>query len=459
MTSRTAGGQTTYFLYAGDSLIAEVDGTGTVTRAYTWGGEGLISTQSGNVPTFARFDPLGNLSGQLNGAGAVIQETAYKAYGGSLGTPAANTPFAFQGISGAYTDGSYPGVVLSGSRPYLPDVGRFASPSASGSDGVTNPYNYAGGNPAGYAAPGVGDDDIYESDYGSYGAMYGAFARKGAQELTSMPAYQPGSDDRRKLSAMACAIPYVGELHMGIMVLTGHDYAAGTCLSPGERAFTLACLAAPGVANKLGSKLEKMCIFGRGCFVAGTLVQVATLEEAAAQLAKHESSSKKGKKGKSSETLHTVTKPIEQVREGDLVASRNQVSGKTELRRVVATSRHTVMKLIVLSLADARTGKVVETITTTAEHPFAVKGKGFVVAGQLAIGNAIVTRAGPALVVKSKQVQAQPKGVAVYNFSVDGDHNYFVGTANGGTWVHNASICDPIKLTIQKLDFGQFLWN
>ncbi|MCW3052530.1 MAG: hypothetical protein JWN14_1700 [Chthonomonadales bacterium] len=35
MTSRTAGGQSTYFLYAGDSLVAEVDGTGNVTCAYS----------------------------------------------------------------------------------------------------------------------------------------------------------------------------------------------------------------------------------------------------------------------------------------------------------------------------------------------------------------------------------------------------------------------------------------
>jgi len=84
---------------------------------------------------------------------------------------------------------------------------------------------------------------------------------------------------------------------------------------------------------------------------------------------------------------------------------------------------------------------------TTSEHPFAVEGRGFVPAGQLAIGNAIVTRAGPALVVKSRKVQAHKEGVPVYNFAVDGDHTYFVGTANGGTWVHNAC-CRPAIKTI-----------
>jgi hypothetical protein len=50
-------------------------------------------------------------------------------------------------------------------------------------------------------------------------------------------------------------------------------------------------------------------------------------------------------------------------------------------------------------LADAKTHKAVERITASREHPFYVQGQGFVPAGRLAVGNAIVARAGPALVV------------------------------------------------------------
>jgi hypothetical protein len=39
--------------------------------------------------------------------------------------------------------------------------------------------------------------------------------------------------------------------------------------------------------------------------------------------------------------------------------------------------------------------------------------------------------------VQSITPQAHPEGVLVYNFEVEDDHTYFVGTANGGTWVHN----------------------
>lgn len=40
---KTANGITTYYLYDGSTLIAELDQTGTLKRFYTWGAVGLIS--------------------------------------------------------------------------------------------------------------------------------------------------------------------------------------------------------------------------------------------------------------------------------------------------------------------------------------------------------------------------------------------------------------------------------
>ena len=66
-----------------------------------------------------------------------------------------------------------------------------------------------------------------------------------------------------------------------------------------------------------------------------------------------------------------------------------------------------------------------------------MEGVGFVEAGQLGIGSAIVTRAGPSLVVKSVEREQHAEGLSVYNFEVEEDHTYFVGKAGGGAWVHN----------------------
>ena len=57
-----------------------------------------------------------------------------------------------------------------------------------------------------------------------------------------------------------------------------------------------------------------------------------------------------------------------------------------------------------------------ESITASPEHPFFVEGKGFVPAGQLALGNAIVTRAGPNLLVKAVQTHSRAEGYEVYRF-------------------------------------------
>ena len=64
------------------------------------------------------------------------------------------------------------------------------------------------------------------------------------------------------------------------------------------------------------------------------------------------------------------------------------------------------------------------------------------IAGRLALGNAIVTRAGPALTVA--KIEWKQGARSVYNFEVEEDHTYFVGSANGGLWVHNVGPCDVI---------------
>ncbi len=107
-----------------------------------------------------------------------------------------------------------------------------------------------------------------------------------------------------------------------------------------------------------------------------------------------------------------------------------------------------------------------ETLSGTVEHPF-FTGAGQVAMGNLGIGTAILTRAGPRLLVKSVRVESHPEGVWVYNCTVEGDHTFYVGTAQGGAWVHNGecvtdAIGDPGEsLVIDKLkidgytDIGQ----
>jgi hypothetical protein len=124
-----------------------------------------------------------------------------------------------------------------------------------------------------------------------------------------------------------------------------------------------------------------------------------------------------------------TTKPIEKVKEGDRVLSRDPKSGKIASKKVESVKVRQVPGTLVLHLSNG------ERIETTKEHPFYVVGEGFVPAGQLGIGTSIVTRAGPS--VQVTKVERHDASATVYNFTVEGTHTYFVGTANGGLWVHN----------------------
>ena len=174
---------------------------------------------------------------------------------------------------------------------------------------------------------------------------------------------------------------------------------------------------------------EAKACAGRLCFVAGTLVWVAW-QDGTGQ-------------------WHTGTKPVEQVKAGEYVIARNEQAGRTEYKKVLRTTIKQADVVVAVPLADAKTGEAKETITASREHPFYVDGKGFVPAGALAIGNSIVTRAGPVLVVKSVEWKRQTEGFSVYNFAVDDLHTYFVGNTLGGAWVHNAGT-DPWKIQFSR---------
>ncbi len=124
-------------------------------------------------------------------------------------------------------------------------------------------------------------------------------------------------------------------------------------------------------------------------------------------------------------------KPIEQVKVGDSVLSKNEQTGEVAAKKVTNTSVR----------ADIWTRKLTfengATLETTDEHPLYVEGSGFAKAKEVGIGSSIVTRAGPG--AKVVGVQADVRQATVYNFTVDEFHTYFVG--ENALWVHNIDEC------------------
>ncbi|MDE2126011.1 MAG: hypothetical protein KGJ62_05415 [Armatimonadetes bacterium] len=96
-----------------------------------------------------------------------------------------------------------------------------------------------------------------------------------------------------------------------------------------------------------------------------------------------------------------------------------------------------VPQILRVTLTAPGSRKPVETLLCTRQHPFYVAGKGFLDAGELALGTSIITGAGPKLVVSRLDVLHRRGGYTVYNLIVDGVHDYFVGQVGGGVEVHN----------------------
>ena len=149
----------------------------------------------------------------------------------------------------------------------------------------------------------------------------------------------------------------------------------------------------PNAARQATPNTERVSkvtsFFGRFCFVPGTLVH----------------------------TEHGL-RVIESLKAGDLVWAKDEASGGIALKRIAQTFERVAPSTLALTFSNG------ETIETTEEHPFYVQDRGFTPAGLVAIGNSIVTRAGPSLQVT--RIEERNSAQKVYNFEVEDYHTYFV---------------------------------
>jgi hypothetical protein len=137
-----------------------------------------------------------------------------------------------------------------------------------------------------------------------------------------------------------------------------------------------------------------------------------------------------------------TTKPIEDIKVGDVVKSRDLQTGRDEDESVVQTYEHPAAQVMSVSFADG------ESFTCTPDHRVIVAGKGIEPAGDLASGDKLffgtagTSTPGPSTTSVTR-VTFKPEATTVlgdtevYNFEVANTHTYFVGKINGGVWVHN----------------------
>jgi hypothetical protein len=124
-------------------------------------------------------------------------------------------------------------------------------------------------------------------------------------------------------------------------------------------------------------------------------------------------------------------KPIEEIEIGDLVASKDEITGKTTWKPVVELFRNEDKPVLNITLVNS--DDQTEVLGATPEHPFWVEGKKWVQAGELQEGDKVVSLDGGSLVVNSIVPDADQH--TTYNFEVADYHTYFVGKV--GALVHN----------------------
>lgn len=123
-------------------------------------------------------------------------------------------------------------------------------------------------------------------------------------------------------------------------------------------------------------------------------------------------------------------KRIEDIRIGDRVLSIDIDTMKSEYKDVLETFVRKTEDLIHIFIGE-------EEIITTVDHPFWVKGKGFVPATCLVIGSELINDKGDIVYVENIFREKNNDGVEVYNFKVEDYHTYYVG--ENCILVHNAN--------------------
>ncbi|MCS1350866.1 DNRLRE domain-containing protein [Mechercharimyces sp. CAU 1602] len=154
--------------------------------------------------------------------------------------------------------------------------------------------------------------------------------------------------------------------------------------------------ALPLVAARKALKTPEMC------FVAGTLILTSDGE-----------------------------KPIEEIEVGDKVLSKNEKTGEMEYKEVTQLFQREVDEIYEVHVDG-------EMIETTDEHPFWVKGQGWMSAQDLQTGDELETSEGDFLSVEKVIRKKQENPVKVYNFEVADFHTYFVSDLH--VFVHNKCV-------------------
>jgi RHS repeat-associated protein len=329
-----------------------------------------VSERRSGTTTYSLNDRLGTASRQTNTSATTTATQTYDAFGLLVSsTGTFKGPFGFAGAHG-YQEDADSGLKLLGHRYYDSSTGRFLTRDPA-KDG-RNWYSYCRNNPLRAVDPNGLLTLLEVSTWVDDNLFGGA-----AQDLgNSWGNWESGNESGWVVAGKA-ALLAVDLVETAISIVDG-----------------------AAAVKELGEQLLR-----RGCFAEGTPVVMAD----------------------------GSTKPIQDIRAGDKVLTRDESKGDAAPTGVGTVSRTFVHKHDGSLLVKFQDGS---TIHTTAEHPFYVHGRGFVNAGVLKAGDEIAEA--DTSVDRVASIVRLEGTVTVYNFEVANNHTYFVRSGASSVWVHNA---------------------
>lgn len=416
---KEVNGERTYYLYNTSGLAAEYDASGALIKEYQylpnspWMTHPLFMREGG-ATYFYQTDHFGRPLRLIKASGETVWEGRYDAFG------AANVVTSIVEnnlrLSGQYFDAET-GLHHNFMRDYDPALGRYIQADPIGFAGGLNRYAYA------RLSPLMAIDPYGMAWYDYTDAIFDLLPKDEHGMPYPLPQWMvdgaAGVGDGMT-GWIPDWVPGIGGGTRGIRermgINGGVNYCSGAYrFSNGfGQVFTpsLGVGLAVKAAQKLGAilKARKAAASTRKatgnpckCFVAGTLVQT---ESGAAA--------------------------VEDVKVGDLVWAKHDVTGDVALKPVLALHETEEKPVVEVTLRD-EDGNL-EVIGTTPEHPFWLDGKSWTRSENLNPGDLVQSRSGVALEVVSVELQEEKR--PTFNFEVADYHTYFVG--DGGVWVHNS---------------------
>jgi RHS repeat-associated protein len=149
---RTAGSDVAEYVYSGDHIMAELDGSGAVraTFAYAPGVDLPLTMRRDGKTYFYHRDHHGSITALTDSAGAIVNRYRYDAWGNTaVMANAVSNPFAFAGREFDPATGLY----FNRARYYDPQLGRFISEDPIGLAGGVSLYGYAASDPVNLSDP------------------------------------------------------------------------------------------------------------------------------------------------------------------------------------------------------------------------------------------------------------------------------------------------------------------